>query len=79
MSSSDLLEDSGDVAPAVIGEEALGMNSLLGEVGQDPFQESGGGDALLVRQSFGVGVAGVVIDGDMDIVVSQSEVPSKGV
>src|SRR5690606_26771286 len=58
------------IAAMVVGENALDADTDIGEGEDGPFEEGCCGDSTLVGQSLGIGIAAVVVDGDMDVVVS---------
>src|SRR5271156_4097694 len=59
-------EGEGPVAGAVVGHDALDLDSEAIVVGESGLEEAGGASLLLVGHDLGEGDAGVVVDGDMD-------------
>src|SRR3954470_10905188 len=54
----------------VVGQHPADADAVAGEPGQGPVQEPGAGRVLLIRQGFGVGQAGVVVDRGVHEVVA---------
>ena len=66
--SGHVPEHMGCVVLPVVGEDALDPDALPVEVSQRAIQEVGGGDALLIGQRLHIGVARVVVDGDVPVI-----------
>jgi hypothetical protein len=69
------VEQASLVREGVVGENALDDHALGSEPALGTSPERGCGGALLVSEDFGVGQAGVVVDGRMEVGVADSEVP----
>jgi hypothetical protein len=52
---------------------------MLGKERPGTGQESGAGGGLLVVQDLGVGQSGVVVDGDMDVVIASAVAAVSGI
>src|SRR3954470_20039091 len=64
---ADVAQGAGLIAGAVIGEETADGDAELGVVAESGEQEGGSGKAFFIGQDLGKGDAGVVVDGDMDV------------
>ena len=65
----DREEDTGDgVVPGVVGEHAAHGDTAGAEVGERALQEGSAGRSALVGQGLDVGIAAVVVDGDVQVV-----------
>ena len=63
------LEVEGErVAAGVVGDDLADRDAVAGEEQSGPEQEARVGGSGLVREDLGVGQAGVVVDGDVDVV-----------
>jgi hypothetical protein len=67
---TEAAKDAGAVTGAVVGEQAANGNAEAGVVGDGSMEKGSRGRGFLVRQDLREGDAGVVIDGDMDILPS---------
>ncbi len=69
--SDGLAECSGvAVGEGVVGDDAFDpVDAVRGEVARGAGEEPGRGGALYVGEDFGIADAGVLIDGDVDVVV----------
>lgn len=66
----DGLEGVGAVAEGVVGEDSSGGDAVVGGEGDGSGHEPGGGGAAFVSEDLGVGEAGVVVDGRVDVGVA---------
>jgi hypothetical protein len=72
VSGGDLQEDlSGGVVLGVVREELVDLHAAAAIGGEGPLQEGGRGGAALVGEGLNVGVAAVVINGDVEVVDTQ--------
>jgi len=58
------------VAASVVGHDAEGLDAELGIVGQGGIEEGDGGALRLIGQELDEGDAGVIVDGDVEILPS---------
>ena len=65
-------ENGRAIGRAVVGQDPFDEHAEAPEEGDSAAQESDGADGLFVWQDFGVGQAGGVVDGDVDIVPADS-------
>ncbi len=57
----------GSVGAAVVGDQSLGGDAVVGEVLNGAAQKGDGGGRFLVGENFDVGQAGGVVDGDVHV------------
>jgi hypothetical protein len=58
------------VGPGVVGQDPFDGDAVCGEPGGCPSQEAGAGGGLLVGEVLGVGKAGVVVQGGVQVGVA---------
>jgi hypothetical protein len=71
----DLLEGLGAIAPAVVGQHPLHLDSQPGEPGQRASGEPSCGLALLISQGLDIGQPGPVIDRHVQVVIAGLDPP----
>lgn len=63
------------VGRRVVGDDAVDpLDAVSGEIARGADEEPGGGRAISVGEELGIAEAGVVIDGDMDVVLTNPAV-----
>jgi hypothetical protein len=76
---TEVADEEGSVGPAVIGQEASGSDTAIGEEAECALEEGACGFSSFVSQDLSVGQSGVIVDADMGVLPTDAPSPSPSV